>query len=78
MTNGAQVSREMQLRALVADQNGGDSLTLNFLTIPPVILTISPLKRLQSTQSNDFSQNTMFLHLLSMKMLPETRSSLSQ
>ena len=73
VTDGAQVPREMQLRAVVADQKGGDSLTsagtgsgktlpiaLNFLlddpSMEPVTLTISPLKRLQSTQANDFSK----------------------
>jgi hypothetical protein len=73
VTGGAQIPREMQLRAVVADQNGGDSLisagtgsgktlpiALNFLlddpSLEPVTLTISPLKRLQSTQANDFTK----------------------
>lgn len=73
VTDGAQIPREMQLRAVVADQNGGDSLisagtgsgktlpiALNFLlddpSTEPVTLTISPLKRLQSTQADDFSK----------------------
>lgn len=62
----------MQLRGVVADQNGGDSLTAagtgSGKTLPmalnihfddpqahPITITISPLKRLQTTQANDFN-----------------------
>jgi replicative superfamily II helicase len=72
VTSGAETPREMQLRAAVADQNGdsltsagtgsGKTLpvALNCLLDDPsmelVTLTISPLKRLQSTQTDHFSK----------------------
>ena len=66
-----QIPREMQLRAVLADQHRRDSLVsagtgsgktlpiaLNILFDNPsdhrITLTISPLKRLQTTQENDF------------------------
>ena len=72
VTDGAQIPREMQLRAVLADQHGKDYLVaagtgsgktlpmaLNILLEDPaknlVTLTLSPLKRLQSTQENDFN-----------------------
>lgn len=71
-TNGVLIPREMQLRAVLADQNGKDYLVaagtgsgktlpmaLNILLDDPskhlITITISPLKRLQSTQENDFN-----------------------
>jgi hypothetical protein len=72
VTNGTQVLREMQLRAVLVDQHGKGYLVaagtgsgktlpmaLNILLEDPsnnwITLTISPLKRLQSTQENDFN-----------------------
>jgi DEAD/DEAH box helicase len=72
VTDGAQIPREMQLRAVLADQHGKDYLVaagtgsgktlpmaLNILLEDPakklITLTLSPLKRLQSTQENDFN-----------------------
>ena len=72
VTNGAQIPREMQLRAVLADQHEKDYLVaagtgsgktlpmaLNILledmTKNWITLTISPLKRLQSTQETDFN-----------------------
>ena len=66
-----QIPREMQLRAVLADQHRCDSMVsagtgsgktlpiaLNILFDNPsdhrITLTISPLKRLQATQENDF------------------------
>ncbi len=71
VTGGTQVPREMQLRSVLADKHGKDSLVaagtgsgktlpiaLNMLLDDPskklVTLTLSPLKRLQSTQQEDF------------------------
>src|SRR6267378_35775 len=72
VTLGEQVPREMQLRAVLADQHGLDSLvsagTGQGKTLPTVLkillddpkaflmtITLSPLKRLQVTQENDFN-----------------------
>ena len=72
VTRGTQVPREMQLRAVLADQTEQDSLVaagtgsgktlpmaLNILLDDPskklTTVTISPLKRLQATQENDFN-----------------------
>ncbi len=72
VTGATQVPREMQLKAVLADQHGKDSLVsactgsgktlpiaLNILLDDPaknyVTLTLSPLKRLQVTQMNDFN-----------------------
>ena len=72
VTAATQVPREMQLKAVLADQHGKDSLVsagtgsgktlpiaLNILLDDPaknhVTLTLSPLKRLQVTQMNDFN-----------------------
>ena len=71
VTGGTQIPREMQLRSVLADRHGKDSLVaagtgsgktlpiaLNMLLDDPskklVTLTLSPLKRLQSTQQEDF------------------------
>jgi hypothetical protein len=72
VTHGQQIPREMQLRAVLADFNGLDSLisagTGSGKTLPTALkilldnpadglttVTISPLKRLQVTQENDFN-----------------------
>ncbi|KAF8908602.1 hypothetical protein CPB84DRAFT_1725038 [Gymnopilus junonius] len=72
VTQGQQIPREMQLRAVLADFNGLDSLisagTGSGKTLPTALkilldnpadhlttITLSPLKRLQVTQENDFN-----------------------
>jgi len=72
VTQGKQIPCEMQLKAVLADQHGKNSLVsactgsgktlpiaLNILLDDPsknlVTLTLSPLKRLQVTQQNDFN-----------------------
>jgi len=72
VTGGTQVPREMQLKAVLADQHGDNSLiaagtgsgktlpmALNILLDDPkkklTTITLSPLKRLQATQENDFN-----------------------
>lgn len=72
VTEGKQVPREMQFRAILADQLGHDSLVsagtgsgktlpiaINILLDDPakrkITITISPLKRLQTSQQEDFS-----------------------
>lgn len=74
VTQGTQIPREMQLRSILADRLGRDSLVsagtgsgktlpiaINILLDDPsknkITLTISPLKRLQSTQQADFSES---------------------
>jgi hypothetical protein len=71
VTEGKIIPREMQLRAVLADRHGQDSLiaagtgsgktlpmALNILLDDPAMqfttITLSPLKRLQATQKNDF------------------------